>query len=309
MQTLIIDRKGARLTLEQRRLRIELPDAPRPQFVPIAMIERLILQATTTLESNVLGALAEAGASVLVLSPRDHRRVAIVLPPSAGDAQARLALYRAANDPALCLAFARRLVRLKLGAQQRNLRRWSGSSSAREALRALATARKALRAAASLDAVRSIEGGAARAYFAAMAEAVPASVGFAGRRRRPPPDPVNALLSLGYTLLHFDAVRALHAVGLDPMIGLYHAQEYNRESLACDLIEPFRAEVDRFVVGLFRSRTVRSEDFGEQQGACRLNKAGRRRFYAAWEEQAAGWRQRLLRASRWLRRKLMHEKG
>jgi len=95
-----------------------------------------------------------------------------------------------------------------------------------------------------LDTLRGIDGAAAVAYFQAFTRLFPASLDFTGRNRRPPRDPVNAVLSFGYTLLHFDAVRACQAAGLNPIIGYYHELDIGRESLASDLIEPLRPRVD-----------------------------------------------------------------
>jgi hypothetical protein len=79
---------------------------------------------------------------------------------------------------------------------------------------------------------------------ARLADAGIGTLIFGGRNRRPPRDPANAVLSLGYTLLHFEAVRACYGAGLDPMIGFFHNLDFGRESLACDLVEPLRPRLD-----------------------------------------------------------------
>ncbi len=304
MQTLVIDRKASRLSVADRRLRIETPEGA-PRFVPLAMIRRMIVTATVSIESNVLTRLAEQGASILLLSPRDHRRTAIVLPPLGGDHRLRLDQYRAVCDADFQARVAGVLVRMKLAAQLRFLRSLDGSRpNTRAALRHLPGMLAEMRKARELQHIAGLEGGAAAVYFPALAEHFPPSLGFERRRRRPPPDPVNALLSLGYTLLHFDAVQALHASGLDPCLGFLHAPAYNRESLACDCIEPLRPRVDRFVYGLFHDRLLRKEHFGLQQGACRLNKGGRAIFYREWEGFARPCRRALRRGAVMLKRGL-----
>lgn len=100
---------------------------------------------------------------------------------------------------------------------------------------------------------------------------LPPALGFTGRNRRPPRDPANACLSLGYTLLHAEAVTAAQAAGLDPLLGFYHRPAFGRESLASDLIEPLRAEVDAWVAALFRDRALREDHFTRPEspgGAC-----------------------------------------
>ena len=106
---------------------------------------------------------------------------------------------------------------------------------------------------------------------------------------------MNAALSLAYTLLHFDALRAAHSAGLDPMVGFYHRPAHGRESLACDLIEPLRPRVDEWIHALFRERVIRGAHFTMDKGACLLGKAGREHFYAAWESFAPLRRRHLRR--------------
>jgi CRISPR-associated protein Cas1 len=107
---------------------------------------------------------------------------------------------------------------------------------------------------------------------------------------------VNAVLSLTYTLLHAEAVIALYGAGLDPFIGFYHALDFGRESLACDVVEALRPEADRLVLRLFRSETLRFEDFSQTDGGCLLGKAGRSRYYAEWETAAETLRRSLTEA-------------
>ena len=102
-------------------------------------------------------------------------------------------------------------------------------------------------------------------------------------------------LSLGYTLLHYDAVRACHIVGLDPMLGFFHDVSFGRESLACDLMEPLRPLMDRWIWQLFKNKQLRPEHFSDDVGGrCQMNKVGRQVFYGYYESQA-GPARRLLR--------------
>ncbi len=128
--------------------------------------------------------------------------------------------------------------------------------------------------------VRGLEGAGAAAFFRGYTQLFAPALCFQARRRRPPPDPVNVCLSLGYTLLHAQAVQACWASGLDPMIGFLHLPCHGRESLACDLVEPWRAHVERWVWRQFSDRHQRPEHFGRDgAGACLIGKAGRAQFY------------------------------
>ncbi|MCC6472287.1 MAG: CRISPR-associated endonuclease Cas1, partial [Burkholderiales bacterium] len=260
MATLILDRAQLEVRTEGDALAIFEAGA-RGGTVPLRLLDRVVLQGgQTRLDSGVLLRLAEAGVAMLLLSPRVSRRVAVVLGPMHNDAAVRLAQSRRVFDAAFCTRWARDLVLAKIRRQLRLLTRALGERP--DARKTLGEATAGLAAAVdrlcagveSIETIRGIEGSAARAHFQGFSALVPSSLGFTGRNRRPPRDPVNACLSLAYTLLHFDAVRAAHIAGLDPLLGFYHRPSFGRESLASDLIEPLRPIVDGWVWGLLRSR-------------------------------------------------------
>lgn len=113
----------------------------------------------------------------------------------------------------------------------------------------------------SIDEIRGLEGTGARLYFDSLAQAMPDWMCFAGRKKHPSPDPLNALLSYGYTLLHNHVSTALQVVGLNPQIGFMHAQYGRHHSLASDLQEEFRYIVDSLIISLVRRREVRAGHF------------------------------------------------
>lgn len=130
---------------------------------------------------------------------------------------------------------------------------------------------------------RGIEGAGAALFFSAYQQLFAPSLGFVNRNRRPPQDPVNATLSLGYTLLHHLVHEAVLVAGLDAFLGTLHALHFGRESLVCDLVELQRHRVERWVWRLFAEQVLVAEDFGASEGwPCRLTKAGRVKFYKAW---------------------------
>ncbi len=287
MGTLYLDRRNLSLRLDGKRLVIEEPEA-RPRGVPLALLERVVMQGGVQFDSGVLAALAEQGTSVICLSARHSRRTAMLLGPGHGDARRRLAQYQLAMDPLARLPFARRLIDGKLRAQIRLLeaaqeQRPDQRKPLHDGIHQIQKLLPTLADASDRDTVLGLEGAAAAAHFSALTTLFPGSLNFTGRNRRPPRDPVNACLSLGYTLLHFEAVRAAHSAGLDPLLGFFHEPAYGRESLACDLIEPLRPRLDGWVWGLFRERSLRDHDFVIDKGACLLAKAGRQTFYASYE--------------------------
>lgn len=301
MSTLVIDRSNLEVRCDGAALAV-YEYGERRGTVPIKLLDRVVLQGTIRLDTAVLTRLAEAGIPTVLVGARSSRRVATLLGPSHRDAAVRLGQFRCALDRAWCEAWSRRLVLAKTRGQRAFLcRAIAERPDQRKALfdakDAIASALRPLEdsVAASTASIRGTEGACAAAYFRGLCALFPEGLGFRGRNRRPPKDPVNAALSLAYAMLHFDAVRAAHVAGLDPMIGFYHCLAHGRESLACDLVEPLRPRADSWVWSLFRGRTLRAEHFSIDKGACLLVKAGRERFYGAYEAFANLPR-------RWLRR-------
>ena len=154
--------------------------------------------------------------------------------------------------------------------------------------------------AGSLEELLGVEGNAARIYFANFAGMVKTndepwsgehdqpllSFDFTTRNRRPPRDPVNALLSLAYSVLAKDLTIVCHAVGFDPFIGYYHQPRYGRAPLALDLMEPFRPLIaDSAVLSAINTRMVQPEDFVKAGDAVSLTAAGRKAFFRAYEQR------------------------
>ena len=147
--------------------------------------------------------------------------------------------------------------------------------------------------AGSLEELLGLEGNGARLYFGDFAgmikpdegrEALDLSFDFEGRNRRPPRDPVNALLSLGYSLLAKDLTVACYAVGFDPYIGFYHQPRFGRPALALDLMEPFRPLiVDSAVLTAINTGMVTPRDFVRVGGSVALTASGRKAFFRAYE--------------------------
>lgn len=142
----------------------------------------------------------------------------------------------------------------------------------------------------SVDTLRGIEGDAAAEYFGVFDELIlrdKEAFRFAGRVRRPPTDPMNAMLSLFYTVLASDCASALEGVGLDPYIGFMHTDRPGRRSLALDLMEELRpVMVDRFVLSVVNNRVINPSQFEKREsGEVRLSDDARRALFGAWQER------------------------
>lgn len=296
MSTLYLERANLRVSMESRHLRLHSSQGGS-STVPLDMLERVVVRGRMQLDSSVLGRLAGAGIAVTFLSNRSHRRRAMLLGSGGQDARRRLWQYRAVEDDHLGTLIARRLLQAKLTACTEGIDEMLDyrPDRRRQLLRSrktITSMRKGMNA-GDRDTMLGLEGAAARAWFSALANVLPPRWQFEGRNRRPPRDPVNAVLSLAYTLLHADACSTAWATGLDPMLGFLHEPAHGRESLACDLIEPLRPRVDLVLWRSFAERDFRQHHFGTTNQGCHLTGSGRQVFYPLWESVATPWRRYL----------------
>lgn len=202
------------------------------------------------------------------------------------DIAIRLAQYRRLEDTAWRVEVARSIVLAKIAGQRALLMRYARNHASPELAEAsdamAAIARDVERMAQTADAtgrhplprLMGLEGAAAKVYFGGLPHALRRPVPFRGRSRRPPRDPVNALLSLGYTLLTAEIIGALTGLGLDPQIGVFHSSRGRVPALAEDLLEVFRAPVaDAVALSLINLGALQADDFVLQEdGGFRLKK-------------------------------------
>lgn len=262
--------------------------------VPIGDVSELVLHGPISLTTPTVAALlreeipityASSGGWVLGHTvSTGHRNVAI-----------RIAQYRAAFDQRRCLVFARSLVAAKIRNARVFLRRNAKTGDEAERNAALdAMSRLADRAvhAPTEAELLGIEGEAAARYFRLFATMFGEAArdfpefAFEKRTRRPPADPVNAMLSLGYSLLTRTWLNALSAVGFDPYLGFYHKPRFGRPALALDMMEPFRSILsDSAVIQVINNGEVKADAFLVAGAAVNLKAHARRAFIAAYERR------------------------
>ncbi|HGG59978.1 MAG TPA: CRISPR-associated endonuclease Cas1 [Gammaproteobacteria bacterium] len=290
---LTVDRKNTTIGYATGCLLVERAGEARRR-IPLEPLELVILHGAVMISTGALRALASAGVATVALPGNGRQQPAHVGAGLAAQLPFRRLQYRCAENPERAGALAAWFVQRKLQAATiplDTLRDWTGDNDACDSYaQAIERASNKLHRPLTAETIRGIEGGAARAWFALLASQLPPSWKFTGRNRRPPRDPVNALLSLGYTLLHSEVRHQLIGWGLDPALGYLHEDYPGRESLALDFCEPFRAGVDQLVLKLLRNEQLQPEDFyyREREG-CRLGKKARPRFFAAWAEQRENW--------------------
>ena len=205
----------------------------------------------------------------------------------------RTAQYRASFDPAFCLRLGRGLVASKLRNGRTLLRRnWRGEAAPDTVLGALQRSARAAREAKDLPELLGVEGNGGAIYFGAFGTTLRAEADavsgfdFRNRNRRPPTDPVNALLSFLYALLVRELNVIVSAVGFDPYRGFYHQPRYGRPALALDMMEPFRPLIaDSVALTAINNDEVRPGDFVHAARACALGPSGRKKVIAAFERR------------------------
>lgn len=290
--TLYIDHRAAQIRRDRAALELRLPDRP-PRRIPLRGLDRVVVHGSAEIDAAALNLMWETGVAFLCLTGRTGTAGARFHGAAHKDAGLRLAQYALWHDAETRLAWARDLFRFRLRVLRKTARsiaarRRGGRQALAPAIEAIGRAESSLASVSYLDALRGVEGAMAAAWFSVLAELFPPSLGFSTRQRRPPPDPVNAALSLGYTIATAEASRAAVRAGFDPAIGLSHGLAHGRESLALDLVEPARPLVDEFVHDLFHRRALEARSFtADGKGGVLLGKAGRRVFYEAWEIEAA----------------------
>lgn len=202
----------------------------------------------------------------------------------------RIAQHALAADAGFCLRVARRLVASKILNCRTMVRRNHAEPAEAELKELRLLANKALRA-QSLASLLGIEGTAAKRYFRMFAEMLSPGAAwpeakFEDRNRRPPRDPINALLSFTYALLTKDLVLAVQAVGLEPLLGFYHQPRYGRPALALDLMEEFRPLIaDSVVLSAVNNGVFDAGDFVVNVAGCTIKPAARKKLIAAYERR------------------------
>ncbi len=263
--------------------------------VPLAGIDALVLLGSGQVSSDALAACVKRGVRVASLRRSGAVRF-VVGGPMSGNVHLRMAQHAAVLSEDHSLNIAQAIVAAKLQSSRRMLLRWSRDAhdtSLRERLqrRAEMIAERIARVpgTGSGDHLRGLEGDGARIYFRGLGQHLEdTGIRFSARTRRPPRDPVNALMSFGYGLLVTELVGSINAVGLDHQLGFLHRPRAGRPSLALDLAEELRPETDRFVVALLKRRQLATGHFVRTPGgAVYLGDEGRDTVLKAWEAHKA----------------------
>lgn len=289
LNTLYVRNHRARIRHRRGSLLLVSPDGNRR--VPLEALDAVVLLGGGQITTQAMEACVRRGVRVAALRQGGSVRF-VVGPGTGGNVHLRTSLYRAILDEGHSLELSKAVVAAKLQTSRKVVDRWARDEKDPRAAERLKSRARDLLAriprvaeAHTPNHVRGVEGDAARVYFGGVRQALArCDFEFAGRIRRPPRDPVNALLGFCYGLMLTEFIGALEAVGLDYQMGFFHRPRSGRPSLALDLAEELRPVTDRFVVSLLRRNQLGPQSFVDMPGgAVYLSDEGRASLIKRWE--------------------------
>tara|TARA_R110002167_G_scaffold366450_1_gene597503 strand:- start:12722 stop:13681 length:960 start_codon:yes stop_codon:yes gene_type:complete len=310
IKQLVFDRNGIQLDYDNQTLVIrEPPHGVRT--LPLRYLRRVVCLHSVSVSTALLGQLWQRGIDFVVINSRSSDTSFALYPNQTGVVERRCRQYQWQQTDSLCLPLATALCQHRLHIQQRILARRTTNTTPTELplIAVLTNLARQMPQTTDAQQLRGLEGHAQKLMFQYWREQLPDKLGFQKRQRRPPPDPVNALLSLTYTLVLQEAIRQCIANGLDSQLGFYHRVAHGRHSLACDLMEVARPYCEAWVVDQFRSGELDLRHFTRPRTpnvGCMLGKAGRSHYYSQVAPAMQEWRKPLAAAARWVRQTLDH---
>jgi CRISPR-associated protein Cas1 len=281
-QQSVICKTGGRLVVEKHGE--VLMEVPR-----LDELDTVLIFGNVQVDTPALFELMDHGIEVAILSVRG-RLYGQLTPPNAKNLPLRMKQYEVSRSERFCLVFAREIVAAKIASSMAVLhgfRRHHPAAVPLAGIRELEPPLAEVETVASIDSLRGLEGTAAARYFGRLTGVIPPIFGFEDRNRRPPRDPMNALLSFGYVLVENELQSLLDALGFDPYLGFFHQIAYGRPSLALDLLEEFRAAlVDRFSAGLLNLGIFKPVDFeSTPDEGVRLSREALKRYFVEYEKE------------------------
>jgi CRISPR-associated protein Cas1 len=295
LNTLYVTTPEAYVRLDHETLRVEVEKEMKLQ-VPLHHLGAIVCFGDVLMSPALLHRCADDGRSVVLLD-RNGRFKGRLEGPVSGNVLLRKAQHQAVNDPQQTIAIARNLVAGKVQNVRQIVLRGARDTDdpqdiaqLKETAHTLATTLDQVAGATDLDQLRGFEGEAARRYFSAFSCLIREdreTFRLNGRNRRPPRDPMNALLSFLYAILLSDCVTAAESVGLDPQIGFLHAMRPGRPALGLDLMEELRSVIaERLALTLINRRQITVSHFVERPGgAVYLNDDGRKEVIVAYQKR------------------------
>ncbi|MEP3478559.1 MAG: type I-C CRISPR-associated endonuclease Cas1c [Fuerstiella sp.] len=295
LNTLFVTTQGTYLRKDGQAVAVRIEKETRLR-VPLHNLDGIVCFGRVSMSPALMGACADAGVSISFLK-EGGRFLAAVNGFTNGNVLLRREQYRTADAINECLAVGQAVVTGKVANCRTVLRRAARDTSDQSRIDVLDRIAKKLTAslnevsnATELSGLRGIEGDAATLYFSSFNSMINVSAPefrYTKRTRRPPLDPLNAMLSFAYTLLTHDVRSACEATGLDSQVGFLHRDRPGRPGMALDLMEEFRPFLaDRLVLSLINRQQIQAKDFTQREsGAVYLSDSGRKTLLTSWQER------------------------
>jgi CRISPR-associated protein Cas1 len=287
MAFVYVTEQGAVLKKTGERLLVE-KDEETLLDIPADKVEGVLVFGNVQFTTQAAQLLLNQGVE-MALFTRHGRLLGQLTSPFTKNITLRQAQYAKSGDPRFALAFCKAIIEAKVSNSLELIREFSHNhpeTALSEETSQIATLLPRVGEALDLSRILGLEGASSHSYFQAFGKMIRHSFNFEGRIRRPAPDPVNALLSLGYTMLYNEICSLLDGMGFDPYLGFYHQPRYGHATLASDLMEEFRSPLtDRFTLGVVNNRIFQEGDFFFHQpsGAMYLNDDARKRYFVEYE--------------------------
>ncbi|AMO56210.1 CRISPR-associated endonuclease Cas1 [Endozoicomonas montiporae] len=279
MDTLYIYQKQVTLSIRQGRLLINTPE--QSQSVALKRLKQIVICQPVDINTSLLHGLVKADIHVHLYHAHTQVTSVSVTPEPTAHVLRRQGQYLAMSHAADNLRLVRILILYKLH-RQRHWLKTMGADSHASRVSVLTDRLKASRP-LRYEELLNCEALGAKQVYQAMTALVPSAFHFSGRNRRPPKDPVNAMLSLGAAFLYQLAHKALSEKGMDAYAGFLHKPSAGRASLACDLVDCLRPDLEHFVMQRVLNKTIQVTHFDWQKGQhCELNRQGQAAWFHQW---------------------------
>ena len=255
--------------------------------VQCSKIDAVLIFGNVQFTTQALHELFEHGIEMAILT-RTGRLIGQITSPATKNIELRIEQFKKYDDEIFKIHLSKAIVKGKIANCLNLMMMFSYNHpqiNFEEEKASIAEALKNIDKTETLASLRGIEGSAAKTYFAGFGKMILGEFTFEGRKKHPSIDPVNALLSFGYTLVFNEILSLLDGLGFDPYLGYFHETEYGRASLASDIQEEFRASVDRFTLYLINNRVVSPNDFypNPKDGSMYLKREIMKKYFSEYE--------------------------
>lgn len=305
-----ITNNSADISVDHNVLRITTHDA-KPTSIPLGMIGQIVIYANIKLETKVMAEMIHRDISVTFFSGFGRNRMPVYLSSGLSrSVMVRLTQHQAFSNATIKLATAKWLITDKLKYQtalienlgiliseqsplhlvNNQLDENDINTLSQKAIQTIHSALVNVQTCETVESIQAYEGVSASAWFSFLSKILPTYWKFSGRNRRPPKDPINAIMSLTYTLTLNELKTIIQERGLDPCIGFIHVPLAGRDSFVLDMLELLRPGADAFLIQLLQDNMLQPDDFTfHKEFGCRLNKEGRGKYFTSWADWQTSW--------------------